>query len=135
MTHIEKINPPELQEPQGFVHVTVATGSKLVYLAGQVGTTQDGTVVGDDLAAQTAQALRNVKTALDAAGATLEDVVKSVIYVVDWQPEKFEQLMAGVLEAAPDIGGAPVSSSTLVGVGSLFDPSYLVEFDVTAVVE
>jgi enamine deaminase RidA (YjgF/YER057c/UK114 family) len=132
---VERINPPELQEPQGFVHVSVAQGSKLVFLAGQVGTRQDGTVAGDDLTAQTAQALRNVKAGLDAAGATLDDVVKSTLYIVDWRPEKFEQLMAGVMEAAGDIGGAPISSSTLISVQGLFDPAYQIEIDVTAVVE
>jgi enamine deaminase RidA (YjgF/YER057c/UK114 family) len=133
---VERINPPELQEPQGFVHVSVAQGSKLVFLSGQVGTRQDGTVVAEgDVAAQTAQALRNVKAGLDAAGATLDDVVKSTLYIVDWRPEKFEQLMAGVMEAAGELGGAPISSSTLVSVQGLFDPAYLIEIDVTAVVE
>ena len=132
---IEKINPPELAEPQGFMHVTVATGSKLVFLSGQVGTAQDGSIVGQgDLTAQTAQALRNVKAGLDAAGATFEDIVKTTLYVVDWSEDKFEQLMAGVMEAAGETGGAPVASSTLISVQGLFDPGYLIEVDVTAVV-
>jgi enamine deaminase RidA (YjgF/YER057c/UK114 family) len=136
VSHIEKLNPPSIAEPQGFVHVTVAQGSKLVFLAGQVGTAQDGSIVGEgDLAKQTAQALRNVKAGLDAAGATFDDIVKTTLYIVDWSEDKFEQLMAGVMEAAGELGGAPVSSSTLISVQGLFNPGYLIEVDVTAVVE
>jgi enamine deaminase RidA (YjgF/YER057c/UK114 family) len=132
---VERINPPTMSEPEGFVHVSVAQGTKLVFLAGQVATAQDGSLVGEgDLAAQTAQALRNVNAGLEAAGATLDDVAKVTLYLVDWHEDKMEQLMAGVMAAAGELGGAPIASSTLVPVPRLFDPGYLIEIDVTAVI-
>lgn len=133
---VERINPPTLSEPQGFMHVSIASGARMVFLAGQVALAQDGSLVGEgDLGAQTAQALRNVHAGLEAAGATFEDVAKVTLYVVDWTDDKMEQLMAGVTTAAGELGGAPVASSTLVSVPRLFRAEYLIEIDVTAVVD
>jgi enamine deaminase RidA (YjgF/YER057c/UK114 family) len=133
---VEKLNPPTLHEPEGYMHVSIGRGSRLVFLAGQVARAQDGSLVGDgDLAAQTAQALRNVNAGLEAAGATLDDVAKVTLYIVDWTEDKMEQLTAGVMTAAGEIGNAPVASTTLVPVPRLFEPGYLIEIDVTAVVE
>ena len=124
------LNPEGLVEPQGYTHVAVATGGRLVFVSGQVAQDADGGIVGaGDLAAQTEQALRNVGIALEAAGATYQDVVKTTIYVVDWRPEKMADLVAGLQRTAI---GAP-GPSTLIGVAALADPRLLVEFDVTAV--
>jgi enamine deaminase RidA (YjgF/YER057c/UK114 family) len=132
---VERLNPPTLSEPEGFMHVSIATGSRIVFLAGQVGVAPDGTVVGEgDLAAQTAQALRNVHAGLEAAGATFEDIAKVTLFVVDWTDDKMGQLMEGVMAAAGELGGAPIASSTLVSVPRLFRSEYLIEIDVTAVI-
>lgn len=132
---VERLNPPTLSEPEGFMHVSIATGTRMVFLAGQVSVDSDGELVGEgDLAAQTAQALRNVHAGLEAAGATFDDVAKVTLYIKDWTDDKMEQLMAGVMSAAGELGGAPVASSTLVSVPRLFREEYLIELDVTAVV-
>lgn len=132
---IQPINPTGLVEPQGYVHVAVATGSKMIFLAGQVAQDADGNIVGvGDLAAQTEQALRNVATALDAAGATFADVAKTTIYVAGWRPEMTAALFEGMGRAAAELGVEPSRPVTLVGVESLAAPEILVEFDVTAVV-
>ena len=125
---IQLINPAGLVEPQGYTQVAVATGSRTVFVAGQVGQDADGNVVGD-LAAQTAQALRNVGIALDAAGATFSDVAKTTVYVVDWRPEKMADLVAGLSSSEM---GKP-GPTTLIGVAALADPDLLVEIDVIAV--
>lgn len=125
---IELINPAGLVEPQGYTQVAVATGSRMVFVAGQVGQDAQGTVVGD-LAAQTAQALRNVGTALEAAGATFGDVAKTTVYVVDWRPEKMGDLVAGLTSA----GIANPGPTTLIGVAALAGPDLLVEIEVVAV--
>jgi enamine deaminase RidA (YjgF/YER057c/UK114 family) len=131
---VEKMNPPTLSEPQGFMHVGIATGSRLVFLAGQVAQSTAGELVGaGDLAAQTEQALLNVGAGLDAAGATFDDVAKLTLYVVDWDEGKMEQLMAGVMRAAERLNAAPLVPSTLVPVPRLFQEGYLIELDVTAV--
>ncbi len=127
---VQLINPPGLVEPQGYTHVGVATGSRMVFLSGQVAQDAEGKVVGKgDLAAQTEQALRNVGRALAGAGATFQDVAKTTIYVVDWRPEKMADLVAGLQRSG---AGAP-GPTTLVGVAALGDPDLLVEFDVIAV--
>ena len=131
---VEKLNIPTLPEPQGFVHVGIAQGSKLVFLAGQVAQDGEGQLVGPgDLAAQMEQAMLNVAAGLEAAGATFEDVAKTTLYVVDWDESKLEALTAGFGRAAARLGGAALAPVTLVPVPALFRPGYLVEVDTTAV--
>ena len=127
---ITKINPPDLSEPVGYSHVVVATGTTRVYVAGQTGVGPDGAVVGDDLASQTAQALRNVGTALAAAGAGWDDVAKMAILVVGYEPSMAEALFAGVGLVFGD--EMPTAAITLHGVQSLFEPDHLVEIEAIA---
>ncbi|WP_084466701.1 RidA family protein [Nocardia arthritidis] len=69
---VTTINPPGLLTPNGYAHVSVATGSKLIHVAGQAAHDPHGNVVGPgDLTAQTERALDNVAIALAAAEATL----------------------------------------------------------------
>lgn len=126
--------PAGLVEPQGYAQVAVATGTRLVFLAGQVGQDPTGEVVGvGDLSAQTEQALLNVATALEAAGATFADIAKITIYVVGWKPELMDALFTGLGRASSQLGIEAVRPTTLVGVQALASPDLLVEFDVTAV--
>ena len=77
---VEKLNIPTLPEPQGFVHVGIAQGSRLEFLAGQVAQDGEGQLVGaGDLAAQMEQAMLNVAAGLEAAGATFDDVANPLI--------------------------------------------------------
>jgi enamine deaminase RidA (YjgF/YER057c/UK114 family) len=127
---IEKINPSTLMEPAGYTHVMVASGTKRVYVAGQTGVDSDGNLAGPDLTSQTAQALRNVTAALEAGGATWNDVAKMNILVVGYEPSMGDALFAGVGEVFGD--GMPLPAATLYGVQSLFEPQFLVEIDVIA---
>jgi enamine deaminase RidA (YjgF/YER057c/UK114 family) len=112
---------------------TVATGSKIVFLSGQTGQVADGSIAGADFKSQTTQSLKNIKVALAANGASLADVAKIVFYIVDWNMEKLGPLM----EAAIEVFGEefPVTATTLIGVATLFEPDYLIEIDVTAVID
>lgn len=131
---VELSNVPGRVEPQGYVHVGVATGSKTVYLAGQVSQDAEGaTVAAGDLAGQTEQALVNVGSALHSVGASFAGVAKLTIYVVDWEPSKMEALFAGIGAAAEKLGIDPVKPATLIGVTALFEPDYLIEIEATAV--
>jgi enamine deaminase RidA (YjgF/YER057c/UK114 family) len=112
---------------------TIATGTKMLYLSGQTGQVADGSVAGADFKSQASQALRNIKTALAANGATLADVAKIVFYVVDWNMEKLGPLMESAIEVFGD--EFPVTATTLIGVAALFEPDYLIEVDVTAVID
>jgi enamine deaminase RidA (YjgF/YER057c/UK114 family) len=126
---------PDVADP-GVPHVSVATGSRTLYLSGCVGSLPDGTPAGDTLRAQMAQALRNVSTVLASQGATWEHIAKSTVYVVDYTPEKLADIFGAVEDYAAGGGDfTGFAASTLAGVAALFEPWALVEFDVTAVVD
>ncbi|MEU5879022.1 RidA family protein [Spirillospora sp. NPDC047279] len=130
------INPDGLPKPDVYRQMSVATGSKLVFLAGQVARDADGRKVGEgDLAAQVEQAYLNIGTALAAIGATFDDVAKLTVYIVDWTPDKLPQLGEGVARAAAKLAVDPVKPITLLGVAALGEPDLLVEVEATAVVD
>ncbi|MEX1657073.1 RidA family protein [Streptomyces pseudovenezuelae] len=79
----ERINPPELSPPTGFSHAVVATGSRVVFLAGQTALDADGKVVGESLPEQFERALTNLLTALRAAGGTPADLARVTVYATD----------------------------------------------------
>lgn len=128
---IEKIiRPAGLAEPTGYAHVVIASGTRRVYISGQTGVGADGVIVGPDLASQTAQALRNVETALAAGGVTWDDVVRMNLLIVGWEPSMVEGLFAGVGEVFGE--NMPITSTTMYGVQALFEPDCVIEIDVIA---
>ncbi len=131
---IELLNPPALPQPEHYRQVAVATGTRTVYLAGQVARDADGTPVGPgDLAAQVEQAYLNVAAALAAVGGSFDDVAKLTVYVVDWSEDKLAALGAGVGRAAERLGVDPRRPITLLSVSALGEPDLLVEVDAIAV--
>ena len=130
---IDLVNPKGLVEPEAYVQASVATGSRTVYLAGQVAQDADGELVGvGDLAAQVAQAFRNVGTALAGVGGSMADVAKVTLYLVDWSPDKMPALREGFARVAGELG-AGLRPTTLLGVAALADPRMLVEVEAVAV--
>jgi enamine deaminase RidA (YjgF/YER057c/UK114 family) len=128
---IQRLNPEGLHTPLTYSQVVIATGTTMVFVAGQVSLDADASLVApDDLAGQARQAYRNLATALEAAGATPADVVKLTTYVVGHQPEYLTEIM----EARRDVLGDVAPASTLVGVQALARPEYLVEIEATAVI-
>ena len=74
---IELLNPTGLPKPDRYRQVAIATGSKMVFLSGQVARDAAGTPIGaNDLAAQVEQAITNVNTCVEAAGGTYADIAK-----------------------------------------------------------
>jgi enamine deaminase RidA (YjgF/YER057c/UK114 family) len=131
---VELLNPEGLPKPEVYAQVAVATGSRMVFLAGQVARDADGRPVGaGDLAAQVEQAYLNVGTALAAVGGTFADVAKLTLYLVDWSADSLPALGAGVARAAERLGVDPTKPVTLIPVTALGEPDLLVEVDATAV--
>ncbi|MDX8028924.1 RidA family protein [Lentzea sp. BCCO 10_0856] len=127
---ITLINSDELPKIDVYHHVAVATGSKTVYLAGQVAWDTE-----PDLATQVEQAYVNVHTALKAAGATFSDLARVRIYVVDWTPDKMPELLKGIENAMTRLGETSKAPAALIGVQALDVPEHLVEIEATAVID
>jgi enamine deaminase RidA (YjgF/YER057c/UK114 family) len=133
---VKLVNPPGLPVVDVYHQVSVATGSKLVHVAGQVAWDADGKTVGEgDLAAQVEQCYLNVATALAGVGAGFDDVVKVTLHVVDWQPEKMAALVEGLGRAVARLGLTATPPASLFGIVALDVPEHLVEVEVTAVLD
>ena len=109
--------------------VTVVPG-KLVFVSGILSRNSDGEIIGrGDMAAQIRQVFENIKTALAAAGATMDDVVKRQTFTTDIDAY-FEHIDARMEFCRDDL-----STSTAVEVRRLSHPDFLVEVEVLAVVK
>ncbi len=131
------MNPDGLPEVDAYHHVAVATGSKMVFVAGQVAWDAEGRTVGEgDLAAQVEQCYLNVATALAAAGASFDHVVKRTVYVVDWTPDKLSPYQEGVSRASAKLGvDVSRAPGSLLGIAAPFTPDLMVEVEAVAVVD
>ncbi|MEV5953165.1 RidA family protein [Streptomyces sp. NPDC051987] len=133
---ITLVDPSGLPRIDVYRQVSIATGSKLVFVAGQVAWDADGVTVGEgDLAAQVEQCYLNIGTALAEAGGSFDDVAKLTVHVVDWTPDKMPALLQGVSRAAARLGVTPVPPTTLLGVAALDVPDHLVEIEATAILD
>jgi enamine deaminase RidA (YjgF/YER057c/UK114 family) len=123
------INPPELHPAPGFSHVAVAEGTRVVHFAGQVALDKKFKIIGgEDLFEQTKAAMLNLKSALAAAGADWDDIVRRTIYTL--RPTEWETITRAIDDVT---GGAEHPAQTIVGVTGLAVPGLLVEIECTAV--
>jgi enamine deaminase RidA (YjgF/YER057c/UK114 family) len=129
---LERINPDELASPSGFSHAVVAEG-RHVYLAGQTATGPDGRIVGGDITAQFEQALRNLLTALRAAGGRPDQLASVTIYIVDLDDYKRRARDIGAIWR--ELAGATYPAMAGIGVHRLWDDAALVELQGVAVLD
>ncbi len=125
------LNPDGMMKSPAFSQaIVVPPNARTIYVGGQDAVDADGKIVGEgDLRAQTEQVLHNVQTALAAAGAGWEDVVKLNIFIVQGQSalvgfEVFQRFWGG--RANPP-------TITVVFVAALGNPAFLLEIDAVAV--
>lgn len=126
------INPADLPPQQTYTQVVVATGSKLVFIAGQEPEDIHGKLVGPgDLAAQARQVYANLGRALAAAGARPDQVARITIYVVNYERDA----CLPIIEAArTELFGNHKPADVVLGVTAL-SPGYLIEVDAIAVMD
>lgn len=131
------LNPDALPEVPLYRQVAVASGTKTVYIAGQVAVDPTGALVGEgDLAAQVEQCYLNLAAALEAAGASFANVAKLTCYLVDYKPEEFPLFMEGRERAIRKLGiDEPLPPFTGIGVAALAGPGLLVEIEAVAVLD
>ena len=124
------LQSPNISVSRGIMSqgVSVPAGN-MVFVSGQVARNAAGELVGKgDIKAQTRQALENVKSVLETAGATMEDVVKVTVFVTN-VVEHYTQIH----EARAEYWKSDYPASTMVEIRSLVSPDMLIEIEAIAV--
>ena len=129
---VEFLNPDGLHRNPAFSNVAVVSGPvRTIYIGGQDAVDTEGNIVGiGDIATQTEQVLRNLRTALEAAGAGPDHVVKWNVLIVEG--EDFRAGYTAFQRAWGDRADPPVITAAVVK--GLAHPDFLVEMDAIAVV-
>src|SRR5260370_9959332 len=118
---LERVNPASLARPSGFSHAVVATGGRMVFLAGQVALGADGAIVGGTVAEQFDRALANLLEALRAAGGSPGHLASLTVYVVDLDDYRRQSSQIGL--AWRRLAGREYPAMAAVGVSRLWDPA------------
>ncbi|MCR1160241.1 MULTISPECIES: RidA family protein [Micrococcaceae] len=131
MSPIQRLRPPGLVNSPAFSHVAVVPpGATTIYVGGQNAVDRNGKLVGEgDAAIQSARALHNAKTALEAAGAGLEDVIQWTVLFVEGA-----DLSAGYGAIAAQLASEEPPLVTAAFVAGLGVPGALVEISAVAAV-
>lgn len=130
MSTITRGDPPDLKNVRKAVYhhyIRIDNPSTLIYLSGQLSRDADGNLVGKgDMAEQTRQCIRNMRTVLAAAGGTLEDVVSTTVYTTDMRAFK------EIVQARTEFFFNKLPTSTIVEVNHLADPGLMIEIQAIA---
>ena len=117
-------------DPDPFKNFYIAQGYRvgdLIVLSGQVAMTEEGTMIEGDFDTQADSTFRNIQRALEAAGSSLDKVIKVTIYLTDMQAHR-----GRIMELRQKWFTPPYPADTLVGVKELGHPSRLLEIEAIA---
>ena len=130
----EIFSPATLPPPTGYSHIAKVDKGTLVYIAGQVSADASGKLVGEgNFEAQAERVFANVKLAVEAAGATMADIVKMNTYIVAAVDPADVPKMRAVRGRYFGSGTPP--ASTLVYVSRLAQPGWMIELEVVAAID
>jgi reactive intermediate/imine deaminase len=127
----EQIRTDKVREPIGHFSQAIAIEAKgkLVFISGMTARRPDGSIAGiGDIEAQTRQVCENIKSAVESAGGTMEDVCRVDVYVRNI--EHFDKIH----KVRREYFKAPAPASTMVEVTKMVSPDYLIEINAIAVV-
>ena len=126
---ITRMNPPSLPNSGdiGYSQISIVEPGRMAYVSGQVALRADGKPVPDDLVEQTKIVAANAKAALDALGATPEDIVIARCFMTDLNSNTLEQVLPHLLEMFD--GTQPCLTG--VGVAALAAPDLQIELELT----
>ena len=126
------INPDDIPAPMTYSHVVVATGSRFVFVAGQVAEDSQGNLIGaGDMTVQARQVFANIGRSLAAAGARPQQVTRLTIFVANYRREHLAMIEQGRIA----LFGDHKPTDALVGVAALSRPDYLLEVDAMAILD
>ena len=126
----KQITSSKLRQPNGhFSQATsIAAKGTLVFISGMTARTADGSVAGiGNVEVQTRQVCENLKAAAEAAGGSLEDIVRVDVYVRNIEH------FAAIHKVRAEYFKEPVPASTMVEVSKMVNPEYLIEISAIAV--
>ena len=126
---LTRMNPPSLPDASaiGYSQITITEPGRLAFISGQVASRRSGEPVPESLAEQAEVVVGNARAALDAVGASPQDLVMVRVYVVDLTPGRLEELMPHLLALFD--GAEP--SLTGIGVAALAGPDLQLEVEMT----
>ena len=126
------INPASLARPSGFNHAIAVTGGRMLFLGGQTGTTVEGRLAASDLVGQYEQTLRNLQAVVEAAGGTMQDIVKINIFVKDRDEYLAKLKLLGQVHQA--FFGKYYPATALFEISRFFQDGILLEIEGLAII-
>jgi 2-iminobutanoate/2-iminopropanoate deaminase len=123
------IKPAQLPDPSARAYSHGVRVGTLLFLAGQTGSNANREVAAGDFEAQTRQAFANMRTVLEAAGGTLNNLVTMTVFITDMRyGDEFVRLRGEIL-------GRDFPASALIGVSQLAPRNGLLEIQAIAVLD
>ncbi|MET9858159.1 Rid family hydrolase [Streptomyces smyrnaeus] len=128
---LRRVNPAELSPPRGFSHAVTATGSRLVFLAGQTALDGDGRIAAQSLPGQFRVALTNLLAALAACGGTPADLARVTVHTTDVPAYRAHAVELG--RVWRELAGRDYPAMAVIGAVRLWDEEASIELDGIAV--
>ncbi len=127
-----QVRTEKVREPSGHFSQAIAIDAKgrMVFISGMTARRPDGSIAGiGDIEAQTRQVCENIKSALEAAGGTMDHVCRVDVFVRNI--EHFD----AIHKVRREYFKAPAPASTMVEVTKMVHPDYLIEINAIAVIQ
>lgn len=126
----KQVTSDKIRQPSGHFSqaIEIEAKGRLVFISGMTSRRADGTIAGvGDIEAQTRQVCENLKSAVEAAGGTMDHICRVDVYVRNM--EHFEKIH----KVRREYFKAPAPASTMVEVSKFTSPDYLIEISAIAV--